>query len=98
MAGRTLINANASLFRTGSARVQRANAAQGDPSTHWLVRGLPRHDLVSRRAQAIGSLGGKSRMTKLRLARMPRDDAERIWRDPAIAMDRQASALCGRGW
>jgi hypothetical protein len=29
---------------------------------------------------------------------MPRDDAKRIWFDPAIPTDKEAARLCGRGW
>lgn len=53
---------------------------------------------MGNRAKEIGALGGKSRASKLHLARMPSDDAERIWKDPSIPTDRQASMLCGRGW
>lgn len=53
---------------------------------------------MGNRAEAIGALGGHRRASKMRLTRMPRDDAERIWKDPSIVTDKQAAALCGPGW
>ena len=51
---------------------------------------------MGNRARELGALGGKSRATKIRLTRIPRDDAERIWL--TAATDRQAAEMCGRGW
>jgi len=53
---------------------------------------------MGNRAKELGALGGASRASKLHLARMPRDDAERIWRDLGVSNDRQAATVCGRGW
>lgn len=53
---------------------------------------------MGNRAQELGELGAKARASKLHLSRMPRDDAERLWRDPTIPTDKEAARLAGRGW
>lgn len=53
---------------------------------------------MGNRAHELGALGGVQRASKMRLARIPRDDAMRLWKDPVIPTDREAARLAGPGW